>query len=195
MFVKEDFNDILYRNNYSSFFIYSSSSYLFKRQTEMKFKTKKEEIKYLRETLKKYKKLSFYDELTELFNRRKLERDLKRLYYDFKRYKHRFTMIMIDIDKFKRINDIKGHLEGDNVLKKVAKIIQNSIRISDRVYRLSGDEFIIILPHSNTKTAQKVIARIKKDCNVKLSYGIGTGQEPKELLNIVDKKMYEDKRK
>jgi len=161
----------------------------------MKFKTKTEEIRYLRIKLKKYKKLSFYDELTELFNRRKLERDLRRLCYDFKRYRHRFIMIMMDIDGFKKINDTKGHLAGDKVLKKMAKVIQNSIRITDRAYRPSGDEFVILLPHSNIKSVQKVIARIKKDCNLELSYGVGTGKKPKELLNILDKKMYEDKRR
>ena len=161
----------------------------------MKFKTKTQEIKYLREKLKRYKKLSFYDELTELFNRRKLERDLRRLCYDFKRYRHRFIMVMMDIDGFKKINDTKGHLAGDKVLKKVAKVIQNSIRTTDRAYRPSGDEFVILLPHSNIRSAKRVITRVERDCQVELSYGVGAGKKPKQLLNILDKKMYEDKRR
>ena len=160
-----------------------------------KFKTKTEEIKYLREKLKRYKKLSFYDELTELFNRRKLERDLKRLCYDYKRYNHRFILFMIDIDGFKKINDTKGHLEGDKVLKQVADTIKNSIRATDRAYRLSGDEFVVLLPHSNIKSAQRVITRIEFDCGVELSYGVGTGKKPKELLDVIDKQMFEQKRR
>ena len=161
----------------------------------MKFRTKAEEIKYLRIKLKRYKKLSFYDELTELFNRRKLERDLKRLCYDFKRYNHRFIIVMMDIDGFKKINDTKGHLEGDKVLKELAKVIKNSIRTTDRAYRPSGDEFVVLLPHSNIRSAKRVITRIEKDCNVELSYGVGTGKKPKQLLDMLDKKMYEDKRR
>lgn len=160
-----------------------------------KFKTKTEEIKYLKEKLKRYKKLSFYDELTILFNRRKLERDLSRLCYDYKRYNHRFMMILMDIDKFKKINDTKGHLEGDKVLKRFAKTLKNAIRKTDRAYRPSGDEFVILLPHSNIRSVKRVITRIEKDCNIELSYGVGTGKKPKELLEILDKKMYEDKRR
>lgn len=161
----------------------------------MKFKTKTEEIKYLKEKLKRYKKLSFYDELTELFNRRKLERDLSRLCYDYKRYDHRFMMILMDIDGFKEINDTKGHLEGDKVLKKFANTIKNAIRKTDRAYRPSGDEFIILLPHSNIKSVKKVLERIKETTKVNISYGIGKGKKPKELLKMLDEEMYENKRK
>ena len=104
-------------------------------------------------------------------------------------------MVMMDIDGFKKINDTKGHLEGDKVLKKLANVIKNSIRTTDRAYRPSGDEFIVLLPHSNIRSAKRVIVRIEKDCNVELSYGVGTGKKPKQLLDMLDKKMYEDKRR
>lgn len=161
----------------------------------MIFKTKTEEIKYLKQKLKRYKKLSFHDELTGLFNRRKLERDLNRLCYDYKRYNHRFTMIYIDIDGFKKINDTKGHLEGDKVLKRFSKTITNAIRETDRAYRPSGDEFVILLPHSNIKSAKRVLKRIGINSKVNISYGIGKGKKPKELLKILDKQMYENKRR
>jgi len=160
----------------------------------MKFKTKTEEIKYLKSKIRKYKRLSFYDDLTSLFNGRKLKRDIKRLCYDYKRYGHKFIAILLDIDNFKKINDTKGHLVGDKILIKVAKAIKNSIRETDRAYRLSGDEFIVLLPHSNIKSANKIIKRINKFCNQKFSYGIGTGKKPKQLLKEIDKRMYENKR-
>ena len=160
----------------------------------MKFKTKTEEIKYLKSKIRKYKRLSFYDDLTALFNNRKLKRDIKRLCYDYKRYRHRFIAILLDIDHFKQINDTKGHLEGDKVLIRVARAIKSSIRETDRAYRPSGDEFVILLPHSNIRSANKVIRRINENCNQELSYGIGTGKKPKQLLNEIDKKMYENKR-
>jgi len=160
----------------------------------MKFKTKTKEIKYLKSKIRKYKKLSFYDDLTSLLNNRKLKRDIKKLCYDYKRYKHRFVAILLDIDNFKEINDTKGHLEGDKVLIKVARAIKNSIRETDVAYRPSGDEFVILLPHSNIKSANKVIKRINEICNQELSYGIGTGKKSKELLDEIDKRMYENKR-
>jgi len=152
-------------------------------------------LKKLETKLKRYKKFSWYDDLTNLFNRRKLKRDLNRLCYDYKRYRHIFMMILIDIDGFKEINDTKGHLEGDRVLKKFANIIKKAIRETDRAYRPSGDEFVIVLPHSNIKSANNVIRRIKTNAQVNISYGIDRGKKPKELLINIDKKMYENKRK
>lgn len=158
------------------------------------FNEYKKRLSILEKEIKKWKSLSLEDPLTLLFNDRKLKRDIKRLCYDYKRYKHRFVAILLDIDHFKRINDTKGHLEGDKVLIRVAKAIKSSIRETDRAYRPSGDEFVILLPHSNIKSANKVIKRINETCNQKLSYGIGTGKKPKQLLKEIDKRMYENKR-
>ena len=163
--------------------------------TRKSIKKLQNKILRLENSLKKYKKYSWYDVLTDLFNKRKLKRDLKRLYYDYKRYRHRFTAVMIDIDGFKNINDTYGHAEGDKYLIELAKVIKRCIRRTDRAYRPSGDEFIILLPNSNSKTAKEVIKRIKEMSYTSISYGISTNREPKILLEEIDKKMYEDKKR
>lgn len=157
--------------------------------------TKTETIEHLKKELGKYKKLSFFDDLTKLFNHRKLERDLSRVCYDYKRYKHKFAVILFDIDDFKKINDTKGHLEGDKTLIGVANAIKEGIRKSDRAYRYyEGDEFIVILLHATLTNAKIIAKRIIKKCKVKLSFGVGIDVNPKALLQKIDRDMYKKKK-
>lgn len=156
-------------------------------------KTQKELIKYLQKELRKYKKLSVVDPLTGLYNRRKLNKDLPKYFAREKRYNLQYTVLMIDIDNFKNINDTKGHKAGDNILKKIAKIITKQVRKGDNVYRLSGDEFIVIYCSHRTFS---VIDRIKYTLYEQhIEVSIGHSPLQKNILEIVDKKMYEDKRR
>lgn len=152
-------------------------------------KTRKDLLK----EIKKYKSLSVHDILTGLYNRRKLEEDLARYLELKKRHNIHFLILMLDIDKFKRINDIKGHLAGDKVLKKVAKILKQCIRSGDKVYRLSGDEFIIILSHCNKDKISPRIKELLKQEDIEIS--IGRNKLNKNILEIIDRKMYEEKRR
>ncbi len=104
------------------------------------------------------KQLAFYDWLTGLPNRRKL---LDRLSYSIElnqRANTQFAVFMIDLDKFKAVNDSLGHSAGDELLKQVATRIKNCLRDSDMVARLGGDEFILILENLKIPEAAEVIA-------------------------------------
>lgn len=151
------------------------------------------EIERLKKELRKYKKLTIHDLLTGLYNRRQLEKDLQRYLNLQERHKIHFLVLMIDINEMKDINDLKGHKAGDEILINTARTIKNSIRDIDKVYRLQGDEFIVILSHCYK---DKVRGRIKKNLlkeNIKIS--IGESKLQKNILDIIDKKMYEEKRK
>ncbi len=107
---------------------------------------------------KKIEFLSYHDQLTGLFNRRFYEEELNRL--DTKRNLP-IAIVMGDVNGLKLINDSFGHLAGDELLKKVAIVMQTACRADDILARLGGDEFVIILPKTDTKGAEQLIQRIK----------------------------------
>ena len=78
-----------------------------------------------------------------------------------KRYNHQFSIILLDIDDFKGINDTYGHTIGDIVLKQLSEIIKNEVRDIDKVGRYGGEEFIIILPETKIENAKKLAERIR----------------------------------
>ena len=100
----------------------------------------------LKTTLQNEKLFSRMDSLTGVGNRRYLNEWVEVEIHRSQRYKHPFTIIYIDLDDFKIINDHFGHSKGDHVLREVAQAIQNEIRSTDRIARLGGDEFIVLLP-------------------------------------------------
>jgi diguanylate cyclase (GGDEF)-like protein/hemerythrin-like metal-binding protein len=104
--------------------------------------------------------LALVDKLTNLANRHYFEHDLKFLIASSKRNKTKMSMLVIDLDRFKLVNDTYGHLVGDDVLKRSAQILKNSIRASDRVFRWGGEEFIIITPDTDNKQAKIVAEKI-----------------------------------
>lgn len=111
---------------------------------------------------KKYKELSITDDLTQLYNSRyfysKLEEEINRSV----RYGHPLSLLLIDIDDFKILNDRYGHLEGDNVLNMTGKIIKDCLRKTDSAYRYGGEEFTIILPGTGFEAAVNAAERIRK---------------------------------
>jgi len=155
-------------------------------------KTKKD----LKKEVRQYKKLAYIDDLTQLYNRRKLNIDMDRLIYEKERYKARFSLVMIDINGFKKINDKEGHLFGDDILKKLARELKKYIRKSDRIYRYGGDEFIILLPHTTVKNCKKLARRVKEKIGIPISFGVAKGiKNKKEILSLSDKQLYNMKRK
>ncbi|MFN3603706.1 MAG: GGDEF domain-containing protein [Leptonema sp. (in: bacteria)] len=115
------------------------------------------EIKFL----KQLQHQASFDELTNVFNRRFilyiLEKELDRA----KRHKHDLALVIFDIDNFKQINDVMGHLVGDKVLKLFAKVVKDNIRNEDSFGRLGGEEFLLILPETPVYNAQKLLDRIR----------------------------------
>ena len=129
----------------------------------------KSEIKQRRETEaalieseKRFRDLSITDELTGLFNVRyffkQLDIEIKRA----ERYSKPLSLVFVDIDDFKNYNDTYGHLEGDQVLRKIAQAIQSCMRGPDSAYRYGGDEFVGILPETREPGATIVAERIRK---------------------------------
>jgi len=109
-----------------------------------------------------YKKLSITDDLTQLYNSRYFYKKLKEEINRLIRYKHPLSLLLIDIDDFKKINDRYGHLKGDKVLKMVGTIIQDCLRRTDSAYRYGGEEFTVILPGTGIEAAMNVAERIRK---------------------------------
>jgi len=104
---------------------------------------------------------AIFDELTKVYNRRFIlyifQKELERA----KRHKHELSIILFDIDNFKRINDVMGHLTGDKVLKLFAKVIKDNIRIEDSFGRIGGEEFLLILPETPIDKAIYLLDRIR----------------------------------
>ncbi len=113
------------------------------------------------------KKLAETDPLTEIINRRKIFNIAEKELIKSIRYNLPFSLIMLDIDHFKKTNDQMGHLYGDQVLKSVAEICRSTIRDVDDVGRIGGDEFLITLPNTNAsgalQLAQKLVSKIAQD--------------------------------
>jgi len=109
------------------------------------------------------KRLSITDKLTGIYNRVKFSESLTDEISRCKRYNGNLSLIMFDIDHFKKINDSFGHNIGDEVLKKLSKLVQNCIRDTDLFFRWGGEEFMILLPQTNLKDAIILCERIRVD--------------------------------
>lgn len=110
----------------------------------------------------KIAEISSVDPLTKLFNRQHLKQVLDNEFIRYKRYKIAFSILFIDIDRFKIVNDTLGHQAGDNVLISVSKIITSDLRDLDVCTRYGGDEFVLVLPHTNHSKAYEIAERIRK---------------------------------
>jgi len=155
----------------------------------------KDKIKKLEKEIRRYKRLSFLDDLTQVNNNRKLKQDLERYLELQKRHKIKFVVALFDIDNFKEINDKRGHLAGDKALKLVAKVLKNNIRKYEKVYRKSGgsDEFVIIFSHMTN--VKPVLKRIRSELACRnLALSIGYTGLSEDVLERCDRKMYEEKR-
>jgi len=104
--------------------------------------------------------LALIDNLTKLSNRHYFYHEIDFLIATTNRNSTKLSMLMIDLDRFKLVNDTYGHLVGDNVLKQTAQILKNSVRATDRVYRWGGEEFIIITPETSNSQATLVADKI-----------------------------------
>lgn len=160
-----------------------------------------------------HRQASLTDALTEVYNNRffhlRLDEELTRA----ERGSTRTSLLLIDVNSFKFINDNYGHAVGDRVLKDVAVFITQSTRASDIVCRYGGDEFAVILPDTDSKTANSIAKRVagglsaylgtasevRKDGHISLSIGAATyPDDAKSRLGLIehaDKHLYSDKRK
>jgi len=112
--------------------------------------------------LMELKTLAITDGLTGLFNSRQFYHQLEIEIDRFNRYGHPITLLLIDVDYFKRYNDCYGHLEGDKVLRETAKLITSCMRKMDSAYRYGGEEFTVILPETDCSSAIHVAQRMRQ---------------------------------
>ena len=156
-------------------------------------------------------KLATTDGLTELYNHRYFQEQMKMQVEQAKRYESKFSLIIIDIDNFKKFNDTFGHQTGDAVLRQVAMILKRSVRTTDIVCRYGGEEMSIILPNIDKKeaysVAEKICTRVSEKTyklygdsisHVTISLGVATfpydGEDASTLIENADKKLYEAKK-
>jgi len=112
------------------------------------------------------------DELTGLWNRRHFMREGKREFERSSRYKTIFSLLILDIDRFKRINDTFGHLAGDKAIRKIVGDIREGLREADIFGRIGGDEFGIILPHTDLSNATVLADRLRQNIALRpVSFG------------------------
>lgn len=152
-------------------------------------------------------KLATIDGLTELYNHRYFQDALRKQMDISRRYNQPFSLIIVDIDFFKKFNDTYGHQAGDAVLRQVAKLLKNNSRATDYVCRYGGEEMTIILPNTNADDALFNANRICKaiadtpfhltpvdKVNVTISLGVATfpdnAQTPQDLIEWADKGLY-----
>lgn len=148
-----------------------------------------------------FAELSIKDGLTGLYNRRFLKVYLQNQITLMKRSAGKFSLLMIDIDYFKKYNDTNGHLAGDELLRDVSGLLQESLRQGDAVFRYGGEEFIIYLDNTDKKGASLVAERTRNSVNlfspVTVSIGVGTftedGSRMDELISKVDAALYKAK--
>ena len=155
-------------------------------------------------------RLSQTDDLTKLHNARYLRQYLTNEIKRARRYNSSVAAIFLDLDDFKRVNDLHGHLVGSHVLMEMAAVILASVRDTDAVARYGGDEFVVILPETNIEQAAYVAARLREkterheftggrrlQLKLTASFGVAAfpqhAQSPQQLVASADTAMYEAK--
>lgn len=144
------------------------------------------------------KSSSLHDQLTGLANRRFMEIQLEKVFEITIRYGKNLSVIMIDIDHFKKYNDSRGHQEGDRLLTKVASILARDTRHVDHLFRYGGEEFLAILPDANLEmaaiAAERLRSLIAQETEVTISLGVATYAESlhdrETLLRRADAALY-----
>ncbi|MEM7180410.1 MAG: GGDEF domain-containing protein [Spirochaetota bacterium] len=152
-------------------------------------------------------KAAITDPLTGIFNRSYMMGMLGKEFHNSIRYENPLSCILMDLDHFKAINDNYGHQAGDYVLGEVASLVQKNIRLGDVFCRFGGEEFLLVLPHTNLQNSQLVGEKLRKliekykfsyeeqDIQITLSLGItdnkmGTPKTEEEMLKYADQALY-----
>ena len=162
----------------------------------------------LAEKLEQSQAQALVDPLTKVLNRAAYNMRIGQMVQEYKRYKEEWALLTLDIDHFKKFNDEFGHQLGDNVLKLVASTVKNCIRVSDRVFRYGGEEFVVLLGRINseiaTHLAEKICQTVERsyfvhgDKKLKVTVSIGgaiiaTGDNELSIFERADKAMYQAK--
>ncbi|WP_300669190.1 diguanylate cyclase [Desulfoluna sp.] len=166
-----------------------------------------EEMKDITQTLSN---IANFDPMTGIFNRSHIEQLLKMEFKRAERYKSEFSIILFDIDYFKKVNDTYGHLAGDEVLKQLCQAVSHQLRDSDLFGRFGGEEFLIILPNASAPCAKIVSEKLRRlvesltipfnewKIQITISQGLVSYQEkmtdPLQMIYESDLAMYHSKK-
>jgi len=179
---------------------------------KIKDKNLRTEFKHIEDVVKKSRKrlssLVHEDKLTGLYNRHYFDKIAQKEFTEAKNSNSHFSLLFVDIDHFKNINDTYGHKTGDKALKTIAKLILSSCRKSDVVARYGGEEIVVILPKTHSRDAIKVASDMRSiiskqtrnliGLRITVSIGVATfpdgGDTLKMLLDNADKALYRAKR-
>ncbi len=151
---------------------------------------------------KYYQDISILDGLTSVYNHRHFHEVLEWHVNHVRRFPQAFSLLMIDIDNFKKYNDTHGHVEGDKVLHNAAQLFVALTRETDVVFRYGGEEFTIIMPQTPNQQAQivgqRLVDGVKRQSPITISMGLSTfpdhAQAKKDLVAKADKALYRAKR-
>lgn len=147
------------------------------------------------------------DELTQVYNRRQFSQTLFFELNRCKRYHRQATLLLLDVDEFKKINDRHGHPIGDAVLKNIARTLETNVRANDQIFRIGGDEFAVILPETDQTAAKSVVGKLKEKAIVtipgipehKVTFSIGIQEflpeftASDEWYALADAELYREK--
>lgn len=161
--------------------------------------TREKELEY------ELKRLAYFDDLTDIPNRKMLDRQIQKALSRSKRQNHNFTLMFIDLDDFKKVNDTLGHDAGDKLLIEVVSRINECVREEDLISRIGGDEFIVMFEETGKDEIEQIAKRIieyvanpysinENIASISLSIGISMfpndGEDKETLIKAADKAMY-----
>ncbi|MCP8939794.1 GGDEF domain-containing protein [Alsobacter sp. SYSU M60028] len=159
--------------------------------------------------IRELERLVYIDELTRVLNRRGFRQELARCAAYATRYEEPATLVLLDVDSFKQVNDTYGHPAGDAVLAQVANVLNRTVRASDIVARLGGDEFALILMHAQPEGARRLADNLQRRVReapaswggqiipVEVTAGVAPilpNRAPEEAMEAADRDLYAAKR-
>lgn len=196
---------ILHPSQKEKWVLLSAKPFINKDGVMSKINGQFEDITKQKEIENELKRLAYFDDLTDIPNRKMLDRQIQKALSRSKRHNHNFTIMFIDLDDFKKVNDTLGHDAGDQLLKEVVSRINECIREEDLISRIGGDEFIVMFEETGKGEIEKIAERILDYvaepysingdyASVSLSIGISMypddGEDKDTLIKAADKAMY-----
>ena len=150
---------------------------------------------------RRFEKIKEIDGLTSLPGRSSFNQEFERRKRLAQRYMDLFSLVYINIDNFKKYNEEKGEIAGDNILKKMAKLLSDNLRSGDLIFRYGGDEFMLLIPGTKEGFAEKIARRIKdavedefKDEGITVSVAVSSWNMSKDILKEAEKAMQRAKK-